>query len=201
MAGSASDLATLLAAARAGTRDALGLLLEPCRGYLLMVAQGELGPDLKAKEGASDLVQDTFLEAQRDFAQFHGASEAELLAWLRRLLLNNVANVTRRYRGTAKRSLEREVALDAQEGQAILTGLPTEIESPSGQAVAKEQAAALAGALERLPEDYRQVIRLRYEEGRGFEEIAEHMGRSANAIRKLFARAVERVQQELESGP
>jgi RNA polymerase sigma-70 factor (ECF subfamily) len=192
MATPHADISSLLAAARTGAGEALGRLLESCRGYLLMVAEGELAADVKVKEAASDLVQDTFLEAQRDFLQFHGKGETELLAWLRRLLLNNVANVTRRYR-TDKRSVEREAALDGQ------TNLVAAADSPSGQAVANEQAAALTRALERLPEDYRQVLRLRYEEGREFEAIAEMMGRSANAVRKLFARAVERVQQEVET--
>jgi RNA polymerase sigma-70 factor (ECF subfamily) len=201
MATPLSDVVPLLTAARAGSAEALGRLFEACRGYLLTVAESELAADVKVKEAASDLVQDTFLEAQRDFARFHGATEAELLAWLRRLLLNNVANVTRRYR-TGKRSVEREAAaLDGQAKQDLQASLPAGSDSPSGQAVANEQAAALARALERLPDDYRQVLRLRYEEGRQFEEIAAMMGRSANAVRKLFARAVERVQQEVESNP
>src|SRR5262245_5335873 len=195
-----SNIVPLLAAARTGSGEALGRLLESCRGYLLMVAEGELAAEVKAKEAASDLVQDTFLEAQRDFVQFQGASETELLAWLRRLLLNNVANVTRRYR-TGKRSVEREMALDARANHQLHANLPAEADSPSGQAVANEHAAALVKVLERLPADYREVLRLRYEEGRPFEEIAERMGRSANAVRKLFARAVERVQQEVETNP
>jgi RNA polymerase sigma-70 factor (ECF subfamily) len=201
MAAAEEQGAPLLDAARAGSREALGRLLESCRGYLLIVANGELDVDLQAKEGASDRVQETFLEAQRDFGQFQGTSEAELLAWLRRLLLNNIANFTRRYRITGKRSVEREVALDERANQSLQAGLPAKTDSPSGQAVAKEQAVALAQALERLPDDYRQVLRLRFEEGRPFEEIATLMGRSANAVRKLFARAVERVQQEVEKKP
>src|SRR5262245_35621598 len=97
--------ASLLSAARSGSREALGELLEGCRGYLLMVARDKLDADLRAKEGPSDLVQETFLEAKRDFGQFQGASEAELLAWLRRVLLNNVANFTRRYRTAGKRTV------------------------------------------------------------------------------------------------
>jgi RNA polymerase sigma-70 factor (ECF subfamily) len=201
MATSEGAITSLLEAARAGSREALGQLLESCHGYLLMVANGELDADLRAKEGASDLVQETFLEAQRDFGQFRGASEAELLAWLRRLMLNNVANFTRRYRTTGKRSVEREVALDEVAKRELQAGVPAAAESPSGQAIAKEQAAALARALDRLPGDYRRVLRLRYEEGRPFEEIAALMGRSVNAVSKLVARAVERVQQEVEAKP
>src|SRR5262245_29910755 len=106
------NAADFLPAARAGSRDALGQALDACRHYLLRIAQAGLDPDLRAKAGASDLVQETFLEAQRDFARFQGTSEAELLAWLRRLLLNNVANFTRRYRETAKRQTGREVPLE-----------------------------------------------------------------------------------------
>src|SRR3954471_13867274 len=129
MAAAEREGAPLLDAARSGSREALGQLLESCRGYLLIVANGEMDVDLQAKEGASDRVQETFLEAQRDFGQFHGTSEPELLAWLRRLLLNNVANFTRRYRTTAKRSVEREAAHDQRGNQD--PGLPAKTESPS----------------------------------------------------------------------
>src|SRR4051794_33646249 len=95
MADPAAELDALLPAARAGSADALGAALEACRLYLLAVADRELHTDLRAKGGASDIVQDTFLEAQRDFDHFHGASAADLRAWLRRLLLNNLANFAR----------------------------------------------------------------------------------------------------------
>ena len=75
-----------------------------------------------AKGGASDLVQETFLEAQRDFPRFQGTSEAELLGWLRQMLLNNVANFTRHYRIT-KREVGREVAIQ-QDDSANPSGLP-----------------------------------------------------------------------------
>src|SRR6516225_2042707 len=96
------EAAPNLAAACAGSREAVGQALEACRGYLLLIAQRELGPQLQAKGGASDLVQETLLEACRDFARFQGDSEAELLQWLRRLLLNNLADFTRLYRDTDK---------------------------------------------------------------------------------------------------
>src|SRR5579871_1471767 len=87
-----------LAAARAGSNDALGQALEACRDYLLLIAQQEMDLQLRAKGGASDIVQETFLEAQRAFENFQGTSEEELRAWLRRILLNNLGDFTRRYR-------------------------------------------------------------------------------------------------------
>lgn len=84
MSASASAvLASRLAAARAGSSEALGQSLEPFREYLLEVARQAVAPALKPKGGASDLVQETFLEAQRLFPRFDGGSSAQLRAWLR----------------------------------------------------------------------------------------------------------------------
>ena len=55
------------------------------------------------------------LEAYRDFHKFRGNTEAEWLAWLRKILAHNAANFVRHYRGTAKRQAHREVSL-AQQG-------------------------------------------------------------------------------------
>jgi RNA polymerase sigma-70 factor (ECF subfamily) len=190
-----------LAAARAGSVQALGEVLQAQRNYLLAIAAEEVAAGLKAKAGASDLVQETFLEAQRDFARFHGDSDAELRAWLRRLLLNNVANFTRRYRAD-KRQAARERSLDA-DGAASTPGgqLAAESSSPSARAAAHEQAEALQRALERLPEDYRRVLRWRYEEQRSFEDIAQQLACTPNAARKLWARAIHRLEQDLGNNP
>jgi RNA polymerase sigma-70 factor (ECF subfamily) len=192
------NAARWLPAARAGSAEALGEALEACRGYLLLIARRELGPDLQAKAGASDLVQQTFLEAQRDFARFQGHDEGEWLAWLRRLLLNNLANFVRDYRETAKREVAREVRLP--EGDSSRPGdlAPAGSEpTPSKQAMAHEHAAAVLRALDQLPPDYRQVVLLRYQDEKSFDEIGEIMGRSSNAVRKLWLRALERLKQDL----
>jgi RNA polymerase sigma-70 factor (ECF subfamily) len=186
-----------LASARGGASETLGRMLEGCRQYLLLVANEHLAPVLQAKVGASDVVQETFLEAQRDFGQFDGRTEDDLLAWLRRILLNNLANFARRYRDTDKRQLAREVPLaEAPLGelQAVLAVVG---ESPSAQALAQEQTEALDRALERLPEDYRRVLLLRHEEGLSFEALGQRLGRSGEAARKLWVRAVEQLQQIL----
>src|SRR5215469_12405257 len=185
------DAGQWLALARAGSPEALGQVLETFRGYLLLIADREMDPELRAKGGASDLVQETFLEAQRDFGRFHGDSVDELRAWLRRLLLNNVANFTRQYRQRAKRQVGREVPLEAGgSSHERGAGLAADILSPSGQVVAQEQAEALARAMERLPPDYRQVLALRHEQKLTFAQIGEQMQRTANAARMLWLRAV-----------
>jgi RNA polymerase sigma-70 factor (ECF subfamily) len=173
--------------------------LEACRAYLLGIAGEELDPELQAKGGASDMVQETFLEAQRDFAAFHGNSQEELRAWLRQLLLHNVADFTRRFRATRKRAAGREVGLPEDSSSHGGPGdIPADTPSPSGRALAHESAAAVQRALERLPEDYRCIITWRYLEAQSFDEIAGRMQRSTNAVRKLWLRAVERLRQELD---
>lgn len=193
------DFTHWLVEARAGSREALGHVLDLCRRYLLLIAERQLGPELRAKGGASDLVQETFLEAQRDFARFYGDSEAELLAWLRTLLSHNIANFARRYRETGMRAVGREIPLDGTGSShsgnpALAAGDP----SPSSLANNHEQADLLYQALARLPDDYRDVVRLRYLEERSFEEIGQRLNRSADAARKLWARAMERLRQEWE---
>jgi RNA polymerase sigma-70 factor (ECF subfamily) len=192
---SITDRSTQLDAARAGSREALGRALDRCRRYLLAVARRSLGPELQAKGGASDLVQETFLDAQRLFPRFEGESAAQLRAWLRCLLLHKAAKLGRRYRSTRKRQLSREVPL-AGAGPAagrFAAAAPT----PSVQAMADEQLQRLRDAIARLPDDYRQVMTLRYQEGLPFEEVGRRLGRSADAARMLWARAVERLKHEL----
>jgi len=191
-----AELDQLLTAARAGSREALGDALELCRQYLLAVANRQLNPALRSKGGASDIVQQTFLEAQRDFGKFQGDSVEALQAWLKHLLLNNAADFARGFQDTDKRRIDREVGLPggtSDAGGDLAGDTPT----PSVNAMAEEQAAKVRRALETLPEDYRQVIVWRYQEERSFAEIAERMGRTENAVRKLWFRAIERLEQEL----
>lgn len=186
-------------AARAGCRTALGDLLESCRHYLLSVGNSELDPHLLTKVGASDVVQDTFLDAQRDFQQFRGDTRRELLAWLRKILLNNLFNQSRQYQKTIKRQVSREVSLDSGgSGNLQGIGLPSQADSPSRIIVAREEAAILEQVLQRLSSDQRQVICLRNQLGLSFVQIGEQMGRSADAVRHLWGRSIERLQQEYE---
>jgi RNA polymerase sigma-70 factor (ECF subfamily) len=196
-----SILRTSLPAARAGSRDALGQTLNQCRAYLLEVARRALGPGLRAKGGASDLVQDTFLEAQRRFGQFDGDSNGQLRAWLRSLLLHKAAKLGRRYHGTHKRQLSREIPL-GRDGASTVH--PSEVASrgpsPSVLVTADEQKRRLLQAIDRLPDDYRAVMTLRYQEALPFDEIGRRLGRSADAARMLWARAVDRLKQEMANG-
>src|SRR5262249_12605255 len=121
------------------------------------------------------------------------SSEGELVAWLRQILGGNLANLLRHYYGTQARDvrLERELQADLEESsRALDRGLASPQPSPSQGAARREQSVLLASALERLPPDYRQVLVLRHLEALTFPEVAERLGRSVEAVKKLWARAL-----------
>lgn len=190
----------LLARARAGDGAALGQLLECYRNYLVLIARLQVGRRLQGKVDAADLVQETFLEAHRDFAGFRGRTEEELLAWLRRILVTNLANTVRHYCGTRRRdiNLERDLTRELYESsRALDRGLVAAQSSPSQQAARRERAVLLADALETLPEDYREAIILRHLEGLSFPDVARRMGRTEDSVKKLWARALGRLRHAL----
>ena len=192
-----ADLDALFEAARTHDASALGRLLEGYRPYVKLLARLGIDHRLQGKLDASDLVQETFMEAHRDFPQFRGTTEAELLSWLRQILISNLANQVRRYLGTRGRDvrLERELAIEVDVSSRLLErGLLARESSPSQQASRREQAVLLADVLGRLPEDYREVIILRHLQGLTFPEVAAQMGRSPDSVKKLWARALARLR-------
>jgi RNA polymerase sigma-70 factor (ECF subfamily) len=196
----AESPAPLLAQARAGDAAALGQLLERYRPYLGVLARVQIGRRLQRKVEEADLVQETFLEAHRGFPRFRGASEGELVQWLRQILAARIAMLVRHYFGTQRRNaeLERELADDLDESSRLITAaFVASGTSPSLGAARREQAVLLADALARLPDDYRQVISLRHVEGRTFPDVARVMGRSVDAVEKLWARALVQLRRLL----
>lgn len=186
----------LLRAARDGSRSKLGELFERTRRYLLLVANRTLDSELRQKQAASDLVQETFLEARKNFAQFRGETQAELFAWLCRILDNKSHDVTRRFRSAAMRDVDREQSLDDSD-VAMGHELADRGQTPRALAAVREEVADLEAALQRLAEDHEQVIRLRSFERLSFADVGQRMGRSADAARKLWVRAIARLQKEL----
>ena len=193
-------LELLAAQARAGDQAALGRLLELYRNYLRLLARSLIRPPLQVQLDASDLVQETFLKAHREFAQFAGSGERELVAWLRQILVRTLANQAKHHkaRGHDQRRQESLDVLLDRSSLAIQAQLADSIASPSALAVRREQAVLLADALARLPADYREVFILRNLEQIPVDEIAARMGRSPNAVRKLWGRAMVALKQAME---
>jgi RNA polymerase sigma-70 factor (ECF subfamily) len=191
---SPDDVEKWLTEARDGSREALGRLLNCCRPYLLLIANQDLNPALSARLGPSDLVEETVAEALRDFARFEGRTEPELLAWLRRILRNNLTNVHRDNIAAAVRPIGREEP--GANGRVDQVADPGE--SPSARERVRERDEAVRRALQRLPERSRQAIVLHLWEKLTFAQVGEQLGCTEEAARKLFQRAAEELAPLLE---
>lgn len=183
--------------ARQGDAAALGLLLENYRQYLELLARLEIGRRLQHKVDYSDVIQETFLEAHRNFKLFRGSGEAEFVAWLRSILSARLANLVRHYVGTQGRDIRREQAMEINVDQSsrMLDGALVAMgSSPSQAAVRREMGLLLAEALAHLPDDYREVIVMRHLEEVTFSEIATRMDRSLDSVQKLWVRALAKLR-------
>jgi RNA polymerase sigma-70 factor (ECF subfamily) len=183
----------LLRLAKQGDSPALGRLLESYRAYLTVLARVQIGRRLQGKVDASDVAQEAFLGAYRDFPQFRGSTEKELLGWLRGILASLLANLVRHYQGTKRRDvrLERQLGLELdQSSQALDRSLVAEESSPSQQVMRREQSVVLAEALAGLPEEWRELLILRHLEGLTFPEVAQRLGKTLDSVKKQWVRAL-----------
>jgi RNA polymerase sigma-70 factor (subfamily 1) len=184
--------------ARGGSRAALEQLMESCFPYLFAVARRDLCTTLRSRLDPGDVVQDTLMKAWQHFPQFRGVTEADLHAWLRQILHNNLANEGRKHVQSARRSIQRELRLV----EAAAMSRPEDADSepclPNWQALTLERHEALGMAMRRLPARYRQVLYLHTQEEMTFAQVGEHLHCSAEAARKLWKRAARKLAWLLE---
>jgi RNA polymerase sigma-70 factor, ECF subfamily len=182
----------LLCAARDGDKQAAGALLERYRSPLHAAAAAALPPELKAKLSASDLVQRTFLDAQRRLDAFQGESPEMLAAWLRAALLNKLRDELRRF-SSPGRTAAAEVSLDAD--SRMRKGLASESSGPFEKASRAEEQERLSACLAGLPPNYQEAILLRHRDNLSFGEMALRLTLSENAARKLWVRAIAELRK------
>jgi len=201
-----ADLSTteLVIASKQGSNEALGLLLEQYRGFLIMLAHRYLSERLRRRVDPADIVQLTYLEAKRDLPAFRGETPAEFAGWLRGMLKNNVATAVTRHITTQKRTMNKEVdgnraSPDDSAGGIWIQQLPGSTTSPSGVAIRSEAVVAMIEALHELPETQAEAIRLRYMEGLPLAEIVQRMGKSDTAVAGLLKRGLKKLRVILDS--
>ena len=185
----------ILAAARDGDANAIGTILQECRDYLLLIANQDLDNDIQQKIGASDLVQESMMTAQACFKDFEGTTRDQLLGWLRGILSNDLKHWRRHYKGTKKRVVQREQKMG--DTSHPWQGPTDSMFTPSTNAANEEEEAILKKAIAKLPENYQSVIELRNWQDRSFAQIGQSLGCSADAARKLWSRAIIRLQEVL----
>jgi RNA polymerase sigma-70 factor (ECF subfamily) len=183
---------------RRGDAEAQGRLLEHYRPYLHLLAEQAIGPTIRKRSDASDVVQQTFLDACRDLQTFRGSTEAEFSAWIKRILARNVSNLVRDQRA-AKRDVTRDQPLYHQDGSASLVWYQPAADGPSPSQLLMQGEAAirLAAVLVSLPADQREAVRLRHLEGWSLIQIAQHMDRTTTAAAGLIKRGLQTLRKQM----
>src|SRR5262245_25469747 len=170
--------------------------LEHYRDYVLMVARVHLHQALLAKLDASDLAQDTLVKAHAKRDQFRGATNAEMMAWLRAILANTIAEAARRF-GGPQRDVDLEAALGQSSGQ--LAGWLADLDpGPAELAERNEGLLSLARALARLLDAERSALELHYVHGKSVSEIGQVLGRTPHAVAGLLRRGLEKLRELLD---
>jgi RNA polymerase sigma-70 factor (ECF subfamily) len=176
--------------------------IERFRSYLLLLARMKLDRKLRSKLDASDVVQQTLLEAHQALESFRGNDSAAQAAWLRQILARNLVNAVRDLT-RAKRDVRKERALktDLDASASQLDGwLASEQSSPSQKMERQERALLLAEALAQLPESQRDAVMLRHFQGMTLAEIAEQLDCTTAAVTGLLQRGLKNIRKSLAKG-
>jgi RNA polymerase sigma-70 factor (ECF subfamily) len=169
------------------------------RDYLGLLARSQVDPRLQAKFDASDLVQQTLLEAHRDLAHYRGSTRGELAAWLRRILARNLANAVRDL-GREKRDVGREESLEKRlhESSVRLESCLADAGlSPDDQAARNEMLVRVSSALADIPSAQREAVELRHLHGWSINDIATHLGHTPAATAGLLHRGLSELRARL----
>jgi RNA polymerase sigma-70 factor (ECF subfamily) len=179
-----------------------GTALERFRAYLALLARLHWDARLQGRYDPSDLVQQTLLEAYQKRGQFQGQSDAELAAWLRRMLAHNLADTLRAV-GRAKRDVDLERSLEAgleDSSSRLGTWLAADQSSPSQRVMKQEELLRLADALDQLPPDQREAVVLHHLQGVALAVLAGQLGRSEAAVAGLLRRGLRKLRGLLQEG-
>src|SRR5262249_13900656 len=152
-------------------------------GKLLPLIRLRLGPSLRAEVESRDILQAVLLKSFQRMGQFEGAAAGSLMAWMARIAENEIRDRAD-YQGRAGRDAARRAPLEDA------ADLPQPVRSALTRAILGEEAERLERALESLTAPQRDIILLRQFEELTFPEIAERLGKSEDACRMMFARAM-----------
>jgi RNA polymerase sigma-70 factor (ECF subfamily) len=181
--------------------NASGPQVERFREYLCVLARAHVDPRHPSRIEASDLVQQTLLEACQQH-QFRGQSDAELAAWLKQILTHNLADALRGCE-RAKRDVRRKRSLEARIEDSFCRAedwLAANQSSPSQQAIRIEELLRLADGLAQLPDDQRESVVLHHLQGWSLAQMAQYLGRSESAAAGLLHRGLKKLRDLMDEG-
>lgn len=192
-----ADQAQLVEKLRAGDTDALARYLTLRQRDLLVFVERQLGPGLRRKLEPDDILQETSIEALRSLGKFD-LGDRDPFSWLCQIAERKIIDAHRHFFEAQKRAAGREAALGTPGGDsehAALVDLLVASMTTASQAFSRNlKEVKLLEALARLPEDQREVLRLRYIEGLPSKEIAERIGKSDGAVRVMLTRSLGKLQ-------
>jgi len=190
-----SDDDALIARIRDGDEAALRPLFDRYEGLLRSRLARRIPPDLTRKFAVEDILQETYLTAFIRIGDFESRGDGAFGAWLTKIALNKLREEIRRFRATRRRGERQEVTKGARPDTVYFQGQDP---SPSQFAMGRELELRLEAAMATLSEDYRRALELVQAKRRTLREAAEEMGRSHEAMKKLYARAVAKLAAILD---
>lgn len=175
-------------------------LLARHRPFLSLEAKRIHQRKLQARFDPSDVVQQTLVEAHRGRGDFKGDNSVQMAGWLLQMLKRNMIDAVRGHH-REKNDVAREKTIAAIERSSIRLDavLAASQSTPSEQLMRHERFLALTAALENLPENWQQAVRLKHLEKLSLKEVAEQMQTTPPAVAGMLFRALERLRQILES--
>ena len=191
-----SDERDLLSRFRAGDEEALRRLLDRDGAALRAHIERCLPAYLRRRVSTSDIVQEAGIVAFRRCGDFEDRGDGSFRKWVKGIAEKKVRAAIERHLETAKRAAGREVSRTHRKGTAQFASREP---SPSQAAIGAELAEFALEAMRALPKDHREVLRLAREEQLPLREVADRMDRSYEATRKLYARAIRRFADLLDS--
>lgn len=174
---------------------ALGLYLEAKRGGLMAYIERELGAALRRKIEPEDILQELSVDAVKSLPSIDLAA-ADPFGWLCQIAQRRIIDAHRRFFDAEKRSAARETTLDSRDTKdaGLINMLVVSMTSPSQAFSRNQKEFRLQRALEELPPECREALRLRYVEGLPSKEIATRFGKSDGAIRVMLTRSIKKLQ-------
>jgi RNA polymerase sigma-70 factor (ECF subfamily) len=169
--------------------------LPQLRGFVRL----RMGPELRAKESASDLVQSTCREVLGHLDRFQHGGEVQFRRWLFTTALRKIKNKLAFYRASNREQGREVAAPGSSDNLGALAGVYGGMSTPSAEVMAREQIERLELAFDGLSEDHRKVITLARIVGLPHKDIAAEMGRSESATRMLLFRALGQLGIALRS--
>jgi RNA polymerase sigma-70 factor (ECF subfamily) len=179
---------------REGDANALVSLLELYRPRLLNFVQNLMSKSLRQKVDPEDVVQEVCLSCVKSFPELD-LVDRNPFDWVCQVARRRIIDQGRKYSGTEKRAVNREVGMSSgSDDQATFAQmLVASITSPSSAFSRDQREFRLQHAIEQLPQENRDALRMRYVESLSSKEIAERLNKSDGAIRVLLTRSLKRL--------